>query len=223
MTPAWGSALTALAPLALVVAASPITVIPAVLVLHTPTPRASGLGFAAGWLLGVGGLTAVFVAVSGLLGGLGRTPPGWASWLRIVVGAALIGVGVYRWLTRERHTAMPRWMRSLTTLRPSRAAGVAVALAVARPEVLGMCAAAGLAVGSAGLTRPESWLAAAIFVAVATSSVLVPIGGFVAAGPRLEEPLTRLKTWMEAQHAVMLAVVLVLIGAMVLYNGVHAL
>ncbi|BBY55478.1 GAP family protein [Mycobacterium koreense] len=223
MSAAWGSALAALVPLALVVALSPITVIPAVLVLHTPTPRASGTAFAGGWLLGVGGLTAAFLAVSGLLGGLHRTPPGWASWLRIVVGAALIGFGIYRWLTRERHTQMPRWMRSLTTLRPSRAAGVGVVVALARPEVLLMCAAAGLAIGSAGLPRGESWLAALFFVLLATFTVLVPIGGFVAAGPHLEEPLTRLKTWMEAQHAAMLAVVLVLIGAMVVYNGVHGL
>ena len=42
--------LTELIPLALVVALSPLSIIPAVLVLHTPRPRPTGLAFLpAGW------------------------------------------------------------------------------------------------------------------------------------------------------------------------------
>jgi Sap, sulfolipid-1-addressing protein len=85
-----GSVLTELIPLALVVALSPLSIIPAVLVLHTPRPRPTGLAFLAGWLVGLTALTAVFLEVSSLMGGLGDKPPGWASWLRIVVGGALI-------------------------------------------------------------------------------------------------------------------------------------
>ena len=45
--------LTELIPLALVVALSPLSIIPAVLVLHTPRPRPTGLAFLVGWLLGI--------------------------------------------------------------------------------------------------------------------------------------------------------------------------
>jgi hypothetical protein len=85
--------LTELIPLALVVALSPLSIIPAVLVLHTPRPTPTGLAFLVGWLAGLAALTAIFVEISSLLGGLGDKPPGWASWLRIVVGAALIVFG----------------------------------------------------------------------------------------------------------------------------------
>jgi hypothetical protein len=61
--------LTELIPLALVVALSPLSIIPAVLVLHTPRP--TGLAFLAGRLLGLPALTAIFLEVSNLLGGLG--------------------------------------------------------------------------------------------------------------------------------------------------------
>ena len=44
--------LTTLIPLALVVAVSPLSIIPAVLVLQTPRPRPTGLAFLGGWLLG---------------------------------------------------------------------------------------------------------------------------------------------------------------------------
>ncbi len=223
MTTGLGSVWTALIPLALVVALSPITVIPAVLVLHTPRPRETGLAFLLGWLVGLAGLTAVFVAGSGLLGGLQTTPPTWASWLRIVVGVTLIGFGVYRWTTRHGHAEMPRWMRSFTSMTPPRAGLTAAALAAIRPEVLFMCAAAGLAVGSAGLSPVAGWQAAALFVGVAASTVVFPILGYLVASHRLDPALSRLKDWMEQQHTALLAVILVLIGAMVTYNGIHAL
>lgn len=223
MTTDWISVWTGLIPLALVVAVSPLTVIPAVLVLHTPRPRAAGCAFLSGWLAGLAALTAIFVAGSGLLGGLHDTPPAWASWLRIAVGAALIAFGGYRWLTRRRHTDMPGWLRSLTELTPVRAGLAGVVLAAARPEVLFVCAAAGLSIGSAGSALAGSVAAAAVFVAVAGSSVAIPVLGYLAASDRLDPALARLKDWLEQQHAALLAVVLVAIGAMVGYNGVHAL
>ncbi|HEX7823812.1 MAG TPA: GAP family protein, partial [Mycobacterium sp.] len=82
--------LTELIPLALVIALSPVSIIPAVLVLHTPRPKPTGLAFLAGWLFGLTVLTGIFVELSNLLGGLHHKPPIWASWLRIAVGAALI-------------------------------------------------------------------------------------------------------------------------------------
>jgi predicted negative regulator of RcsB-dependent stress response len=53
--------------------------------------------------------------------------------------------------------------------------------------------------------------------------VAIPILGYASAGERLDEPLNRLKEWMQQNHAAMLAAVLVLIGVMVVYNGISAL
>lgn len=223
MAASWGSALTGLVSLALVIALSPLSVIPAVLVLQTPRARAGSLSFLAGWLAALIALTAISLAVSGLLGGLHKSPPRWAAWLRIAVGAALIVFGVIRWLTRERHTQTPGWMRSITNLTPARAAVTGLVLAIVRPEVLFVCAAAGLAIGSAGLGVTRAWISAAIFVAVAASTVAVPILGYAGAGHRLDDPLARLKDWMERHHAALLAGIFVLIGLLMLYKGIHAL
>src|ERR1700752_1688886 len=77
-----GSVLTELIPLATVIALSPFSIIPAVLVLHTPRPKPTGLAFLVGWLVGLSALTAIFIAISSLIGDLEKPPP-WASWLRI--------------------------------------------------------------------------------------------------------------------------------------------
>ncbi len=155
--------LTKLVALAAVIALSPITVIPAVLVLHAPRPRPTGLAFLAGWVLGLAGLTAVFVGGSGLLEGLHKAPPTWASWLRVALGSALIALGVYHWLIRHRHGDMPRWMRSFSTLTPARAGVTGAVLVVLRPEVLLVCVAAGLASVTAPWVSPAScWRARSI-------------------------------------------------------------
>jgi Sap, sulfolipid-1-addressing protein len=212
-----------LVPLGLVIALSPITVIPAVLVLQAPRPRPSGLAFLAGWLLGLAALTAISVAASGLLGGLHKSPPTWASWLRVVLGSALIVFGVYRWLTRHRHSESPAWMRSFATITPARAAITGAVLVLIRPDVLLICVPAGLAIGAGGLGAAGDWMAAGFFVAIAASSVAIPILAYAAAGHRLDDTMGRLKDWMDKNNAALMAGILVVIGLMVLYNGIHAL
>jgi hypothetical protein len=212
-----------LLPLALVITVSPLSIIPAVLVLQAPRPRPSGLAYLAGWLFGLSALTAVAIGISGMLGGLKSSPPQWASWLRIAVGSALIVFGAVRWLTRRGHDHMPAWMRTLTTVSPARAAITAAALTVVNPKVLFVCAAAGLEIGTDAMDVTGNVVSAALFIAVAASSVAVPILAYAAAGERLDAPLQRLNVWLEKHNAALVAAILVLIGLMVLYKGIHAL
>jgi Sap, sulfolipid-1-addressing protein len=223
VTGSWGSVLATLIPLALVVAISPLSIIPAVLVLQTPRPRPTGLAFLGGWLLGLAALTAVFVVSSDALGALRNSPPAWVSWLRIVLGLALIGYGIYEWLTRRRHTESPKWMRTFATLTPARAGLTGLVLVIVRLEVLTMCALAGLAIGGGGLGMAANWITATIFVVVAASTVAIPVLAYAGAGDRLNEPMARLKDWMERNNAALLAAILLVIGLMVLHNGVKAL
>jgi hypothetical protein len=223
VTGSWGSVLATLIPLALVIALSPLSVIPAVLVLQAPRPRPTGLAFLGGWLFGLAALTAAFVAGSGALEGLRKSPPTWASWLRVVLGLALIAFGIYEWLTRHGHTESPKWMRSFSTLTPTRAGVTGLVLVVVRIEVLIMCALAGLAIGGSGLGMAANWITAMVFVAVAASTVAIPVLAYAGAGDRLDDPMARLKDWMERNNAALLAAILVLIGLIVLYHGVDPL
>ncbi|BBX05113.1 hypothetical protein BST36_13825 [Mycolicibacterium moriokaense] len=221
MSADWGSVLIELIPLAMVVALSPLSIIPAVLVLHTPRPRPTGLAFLAGWFVGLAVVTLIFVQVSSLGGGLRDKPPGWASWLRIVVGAALIVFGIYRWLNRSKSTHAPKWMQSLSKLSPARGGVAGFALTIVNPKVLFICAAAGLAIGTGGLSSSQIWIAGLWYVLAAGSTVALPILAYAVSGDRLDEPLARLKDWMDRQHAVLVAAILIVIGLMVLYKGIH--
>ncbi|MCV7101854.1 GAP family protein [Mycobacterium palustre] len=223
MAGSWVTVGTGLVPLGLVISLSPLTIIPAVLVLQAPRPRPSGLAFLGGWLASLAALTALSVAASGLLGGLDKSPPRWSSWLRVVFGSLLICYGIAKWLRRQGHGESPGWMRSFSTITPTRAGAMGAALAVVRPDVSLICVPAGLAIGGSGLGAAGDWLAAAFFVAVAASSVAIPILAYAAAGDRLDDTMARLKVWMDENNAALLAAVLVVIGAMILYHGIDAL
>jgi threonine/homoserine/homoserine lactone efflux protein len=218
----WGSLLVELIPLALVVALSPLSIIPGVLVLHTPRPRETGVAFLVGWLVGLAALAAIFVEVSDLFGQLDKPPP-WASWLRVGIGAALIVFGVIRWLTRHRSAHTPGWMRTITTVTPPRAAATAAVLTVVNPKVFFVCAAAGLAIGTAGLGTAGAWASVAYYAVVAGSTVAIPILAYTISPDRLDAPLERLKDWMERQHAALVAAILIIIGLLLLYKGIHGL
>jgi cadmium resistance protein CadD (predicted permease) len=94
---------------------------------------------------------------------------------------------------------------------------------VIRPDVLLICIPAGLAIGAGGLGVTGDWLAAAFFVAIAASTVAVPILAYAAAGARLDDTMARVKDWMERNNAALMAAIFVVIGVMVLYNGIHDL
>ena len=143
--------------------------------------------------------------------------------LIIVLGVALIGFGIYRWVTRAQSEHMPGWMTRISTLTPAKAAVTALALTVVNVKVLLISAAAGLAIGSSGLSSPSVWVVVIWYVAVAGSSVALPILGYAVSGDRLDPALERLKDWMERQHAALVAGILVVIGLLVLYKGIHAL
>jgi threonine/homoserine/homoserine lactone efflux protein len=223
MSAGWGSELTELIPLALVVALSPLSIIPAVLILHTARPRPTGLAYLTGWVVGLAALTAIFIGISGLLGGMGGKPPSWASWLRIVVGAALIAFGAFRWLTRHSKPHQIPGTRHITEAGPGKALAIGVLLTVANPKVLFICAAAGLAIGTAGLDGHDPWVAGIFYVVVAASTVALPILAYAASGDRADPTLAKVRAWMEKHNSALVAAILLVIGLLVLYKGIHGL
>jgi threonine/homoserine/homoserine lactone efflux protein len=223
MSGSW-AAFGQLIPLALVVAMSPLTIIPAiVLVLQSARARATGLAFMAGWLIGLALTTAVFVQVPRLLDGLNRPAPTWAAWVRIAVGIALVAFAAWRWLTRHRVTKQPAWVNRLGRLTPAGAGAVGVGLILVNPKVLVVNAAAGLVIGTAGLGAPGATLAVAYYTVIAGSTVLLPILAYAVAGQRVDHQLERIKHWMERQHAVLMAGFLAAVGVLLVYTGIRAL
>ena len=130
MPGSWGSVLSELIPLALVVSLSLVSIIPAVLlVLHSERPKPTGLAFVGGWLLGLAAVTAIFVQVPRLV----DSGQSWTGWPRIGIGVVLTGVGVRRWLTRSYPIHQPEWLRRISQITPTAAAAISVGLPLGAP------------------------------------------------------------------------------------------
>jgi Sap, sulfolipid-1-addressing protein len=220
----WGSLLGELIPLAMVVAASPLSIIPALLlVLHTARPRPTGLAFLAGWLVGLVAITAVFVAVPKLFSGAGGPPSPAGAWVRIGIGVVLLAFGGWRWVTRHKAGQAPALLKTVGKIGPGRAAGLGVALTFINPKLLLINAAAGLAISTADLGTPGSWFAIAVYAVLAGSTVLIPMLAYAVAADRLDGPLERVREWIERQHAALTAVILAVVGILLLFQGICAL
>jgi threonine/homoserine/homoserine lactone efflux protein len=209
-------------PLAIGIAASPFPVIPAILLLFTDRPRAAAWAFLSGWLVGVGGAASVFVLLAEVVDQSTETPS-WASWLRVVGGAALVAYGVKQWLGRSADAEQPAWMRSISTATPAAAFRMALLLSAANPKVLLLAAAAGLAIGADDFTARAEVAAVVIFTLVASVSVAVPVLAYTVLGERVLRPLGEARDWLVRNNSAVMAVVLVVIGLLLLLNGITSL
>ncbi len=223
MSGSWGSLLGELTALAAVVAFSPFSVIPAIaLVVHSARPKPTALAFVAGWLTGKAAITVVFVQVPRLLDSLQGTPPHWTSWARIAAGVLVIAAGIWDWRKPPQAVESPKWLERLKTITPLGAAAAGVALTLVNPKVLLMCAAAGLAIGSAQLSVLGATGAVAYFTAVGGSSAAIPILAYAVWAHRVDPYLDRFKNWMERRQVLITAVVLILLGLVLIVTGIRA-
>jgi threonine/homoserine/homoserine lactone efflux protein len=206
-------------PLAIAIAASPFTIIPAILLLFTARARATSLTFLAAWLVALALGTTAFVLLASVIEVFEETPT-WLAWTRIVLGAALIVLGVQQWLARRTPKPTPAWMHRIETATPRRAIRIAFVLAYANPKVLLLTVAAGLSIGAAELAAGSTALAIAVFTGVAAISVAVPVLLYAVLGERMLSPLTRTRDWLERNNAVVMSIVITVIGVMVLVEGI---
>ena len=209
-------------PLAIAIAASPFTIIPAILLLFTPRARATSLTFLAAWLVALVVGVTVFVLLASTSEGYEETPT-WVAWTRIVLGAALIVLGIRQWLARHTPKPTPAGMHRIETATPRTALRLAVLLAYANPKVLLMTAAAGLSIGAAELDTTATGVAIAVFTVVASLSIAVPVLLYAVLGERMLGPLTRMRDWLEQHSAFIMSIVILVIGVMVLVEGISGL
>src|SRR5215210_6014882 len=108
-----GEAIGQSLPLAIGVALSPIPIIAVVLMLTTPRARADGPGFVLGWLVGLGAVGAVVLALAGPADAREEARPApWVSWRKLLGGLGLLRGAARQSGSRPRGAEgapLPRW------------------------------------------------------------------------------------------------------------------
>ncbi|PSR70009.1 hypothetical protein C8258_02885 [Nocardia sp. MDA0666] len=218
-----GAVLGDLLPLAVGVAISPIPIVAAILIILSANAARAGTGFAIGWVLGIVVVTTIFVVLSGTLSdSQNKHSSTVTAWVKIVLGVVLLGLAAMQWRSRS-DTGVPGWMRAIDTLSAPGAVGLGALLSAVNPKNLLLCVSAGVAVGTSGLGGGPQVIAVLVFTVIAAASVLVVVIGYLVAAERLREPLDRARRWLQANNHVVMAIVLLVMGAVVLGKGIGGL
>lgn len=114
-------------------------------------------------------------------------------------------------------------MAAVDGMKPPAAAGLAVLLSAVNPKNLLLVASGAAAIAAATTDPAEQFAALGIFTIVASAGVAAPIVIYFAMGTRAATLLDRIKVWLVANNAVILVVMLLIIGAKMIGDGVSAL
>lgn len=209
-------------PLALAIAASPFAILPAVLLLTAPRARTASPAFLGGWLAGIAAAVSVGAALTDLIDSSGA-PRAWTAWARLVIGLALVVLGVRRWARRTDVSEPPAWLTSFRSAGPATAGRMALALSVLNPKVVLLALAGGLSIATATDDLTTTVLAIAVFALAASTTVGLPIVAFFVLGDRIRPPLEKGADWLERHSGAVVSIVAIGLGVMLIVRGLSSL
>ncbi len=214
-----------LLPSAFAVALSPIPIVAIVLVLGSPRARSAGPAFALGWIAGLLAVSVIVLLVVGAGGDSDNEDPG-VSWLKVAIGILFLVMAAKQWKGRPRDGQVskePKWMANIGTATPFRAAVLGAALSAVNPKNLALTLAAAASIAEAGLDAADEAIAVAVFVALGSVTVAGAVLFYLVAAQRAARPLDSIKRFMFDNNAVIMMVVLLLLGAKLLGDGLAVL
>ncbi|WP_053202620.1 GAP family protein [Jiangella muralis] len=222
-----GEAIGAVLPLGVGVALSPLPIVAVVLMLGSSRGRVTGPAFLAGWLLGLTVVGTVVLLVAAAAGPADDGEPAtWVGWLKLVLGVLVLLLAVRTWRQRPRgdvEPELPGWMAALDSWSPGKALGLGALLSAANPKNLMLTIAAAAAIAQTGVDAGGQAVALAVFVLIGALGPGLPVLLAFALGDRATEMLADLKTWLARHNAAVLTVVLLVIGAKLIGDGIAGL
>lgn len=96
-------------------------------------------------------------------------------------------------------------MQAIDEMTAVKGLGLGFALAAVNPKNLLMCIAAGVSIGSA---------------IIASSTVAIPVIGYLVAADRLREPLANLKVWLQDNNTTVMSVLILVVGVVLIGKGI---
>lgn len=216
-------------PSALGVALSPIPIIAVILMLGTPRARSDGPAFAVGWVAGLSVVSALVLVVTSVTGDAstsGSSTSDSINWIKVGLGAVLVILARKQWLQRPApgETAeLPQWMATIDSLPPGKALGAGLALSALNPKNLVLTLAASASIAQVpGITFGEEVVAVAVFVLIASVTTVGAVLVYFVGGRRASAWLAGVKEFMAAHNAVIMMVILLVIGAKLIGDGIGA-
>lgn len=207
------------------IAVSPIPIAAVILMLFSARARSNGVAFMVAWVLGIALVTTVVLLIPGLEAS-DSGPSTVTGWIKAVIGIGLVLLAVRQWKTRPRpgdELKTPAWMDKIDALKFGGSFGLGLLLSALNPKNLLLAAAAGATIGSIEMTSTETVTTVIVFTLVAAATVVIPVLGYLVAGDRLDGPLDTAKTWLIGNNSTVMAVLLLVFGAVLVGDAIEIL
>ena len=222
-----GSAVGEILPLGVGVAVSPAPILAVILMLLSRRAKRNAPAFLAGWIVGLAVVGVIVLVISsGADVATYDERSTVASAVRALLGVLLLFLAWRHWQSRpeeDEETQMPRWMQRMESVNPAMALGLGVLLSGLNPKDTTLTIFAAGAIAQAGLSAGESAVTLAVFIAIATTSVVAPITLYFALGERAEETLNGWKAWLTENNATVMAVLFLIFGVVLVGQGIRGL
>ncbi|MBB3157860.1 threonine/homoserine/homoserine lactone efflux protein [Microbacterium proteolyticum] len=213
--------------LGVVVAANPLPVVGQLTLVTREGGRPTAVALASGWagalmvvlgLLATGMAAVIGASVGFEADGSMRAGAEGGSWFPIVLGVALIVLGVLSWARKPRVTPSPL-MKTLDSLTPARAVALGAGLALLKPKSIAALLAAGAIVGAEGRPLLSSAILVLLVTGVGSLGVVVPLILAVVGGPRIVGALRTAQRTMERHSSHITSGLVIAVGLVVLAFG----
>ena len=208
-------------PAAVGVAISPIPIIAVVLMLGTPRARSDGPAFAAGWMLGMVAVSVVVLLLTSTAD-TSSSASDSVNWVKVGLGILFLVLAKKQWSSRPaegEEPEMPGWMQKVDELPPGKAFTLGAALSGLNPKNLALTAAAAATISQAGLGTSDTLIAVAVFVLIASITVVGAVVFYLVAEDKAKAPLASIKEFMAKHNTVIMMVILIVLGAKLLGDG----
>ncbi len=220
-----GDAIGGFLPYAVGVAVSPIPIAGVLLMLVSKRARTNGPMFLLGWLAGLALVGVVVLLIPGLEAGDGE-PSTAVGIVKGVLGILLVLVGVRTWRNRPapgEQAKTPGWMERIDSMNGPVALGMGFLLSAVNPKNLLLAVGGAATITAAGLSTSQEYVALAVFVAIASLTILVPVVGYLIMGERGERVMTSAKDWLIQNNQTVMAVLLLVISVAMIGDAIEIL
>jgi len=209
--------------LALGVALSPLPIVAVLVILLTKRARISSLVFVAAWVLGVA--TAITLAL--FFADQATQPPQGIDLPAEGLITFLLGLGlvIIAWLARRGRfrsadpDAPPTWVGAVDNLSPWGGALVAFTNATTSPKNLALAIAAALTIKNNIRPPAETTLAVAVYIAIASVTIVTPVVLFFVGGERSKGILREWKAKVTSSAAAATEIIAFFLGVGLAVKG----
>ena len=219
-----GEAIGEMLPLSLGIAISLTTIITTFLMLLSPKAKGRSVALLIGCVVGVAGAVALFTWLSAQLPTHDSDGPSPAAGVvKLVGGVVLVLLAARQWRKRPapgEEPELPTWMAGVDSMPPAKALGLGLVLTAVVPKNLVLALAAGVILGEAGLRVGQAAVVILLFTVIATSTVAVPVVAHLVASARMSGQFEELRRWLVRNSVAIMVLVLLVIGIVLIGNGI---